>query len=299
VVPYYQAVHAKVGPGFFGAMGVPLLAGREFTAGDREGTPLVTMVNRAFADRYLAGADPIGRRVRLSPITPWMTVVGVVGNVRRFARDDAHRAEFYRPFLQADAARQPDRAESAAAAADTVTSVMFVLRTPRAPDDVAASARTILARVAPALPIARVDTLQGAIDNTVAQQRVLLRLFVVFAAATLVLAAVGIYGVTTYIVSRRQLELAVRVTLGARPTSITALVVGQGLPVIGLGLLLGLATSMTLSRTVAGYLFRVSPFDPWMYVAVAAILALVVLAASYLPARRAARVDPLVALKRL
>jgi ABC-type antimicrobial peptide transport system permease subunit len=121
----------------------------------------------------------------------------------------------------------------------------------------------------------------------------------VFAAATLVLAAVGIYGVTTYIVSRRQLELAVRVTLGARPTSITALVVGQGLPVIGLGLLLGLATSMTLSRTVAGYLFRVSPFDPWMYVAVAAILALVVLAASYLPARRAARVDPLVALKRL
>jgi putative ABC transport system permease protein len=151
----------------------------------------------------------------------------------------------------------------------------------------------------PALPIARIDTLQGAIDDTVAQQRLLLRLFLAFAFATLVLAAVGVYGVTAYMVSRRQHEMAVRVALGARPSSIAALIVGQGLPIIGAGLTLGLAASAALSRSVGAYLFHVRPLDGWIYTAVAGILALVVATASYLPARRAGRTDPLIALKRL
>jgi hypothetical protein len=292
---FFQAVHVKVGPGFFATMGIPLAAGREFTTADREGTLPVTIVNRAFADRYFPGADPIGRRIRMSPVTPWMTVVGVAGNIRRFARDDAHRSEFYRPFTQAGAVRGADGPGTARA----VTSVMFVVRTPRGPEDVARSTRSILAALDPALPIAQVGTLQGTLDDTVAQQRLLLRLFVVFAAATLLVAAVGVYGVTTYVVGRRQHEMAVRVALGARPSTIEALVVSQALPVIAIGVGLGLATSVALSRYVGEYLLRVSPLDAWAYGAVAMILALVVAIASYLPARRAGRIDPLIALKGL
>jgi putative ABC transport system permease protein len=293
-LPYFQAVHVLVGPGFFDTMGIPLAAGRDFTAGDRSGTQLVTIVNRAFADRYFPGADPVGRRIRLSPVTPWMTVVGVVANIRRFARDDAHRAEFYRPFAQADIVRASD-----GAGARVVTSVMFVVRTSRGPEDVARSTRGILASVDTALPLAQVATLQGAIDDSVAQQRLMLRLFLAFAAATLIVAAVGVYGVTTYLVSRRQHEMAVRVALGARPSSIEALVVGESLPVMVIGLTLGLWMSAALARYVGQYLFRVSPLDGWVYVVMAAILAFVVAAASYLPARRAGRTDPLIALKGL
>jgi putative ABC transport system permease protein len=291
---FFQAVHVKVGPGFFDAMGIPLVVGRDFTTTDREGALPVTIVNRAFAERYFPGADPIGRRLRMSPVTPWMTVVGVVGNIRRFARDDAHRSEFYRPFTQAGAMRMSDGPGDRG-----VTSVMFVVRTPRGPEDVARSTRGILATLDPALPIAQVGTLQGTLDDTVAQQRLLLRLFVVFAAATLLVAAVGVYGVTTYVVGRRQHEMAVRVALGARPSTIEALVVGQALPVIAIGLVLGLVTSVALSRYVGEYLLRVSPLDAWAYGAVAMILAIVVATASYLPARRAGRIDPLIALKGL
>ena len=294
-VPYFQAIHGRVGPGFFEAMRIPILAGREFTTDDRDGTRPVTVVNRAFADRYFPGVDPLGRRIRLSPITPWMTVVGIAGNIRRFARDDAHRSEFYRPFAQAGAVRPSDGLEIAGA----VTPLMFVVRTPRGSDEVARAARGILATLDPALPIAQVETLQGAIDDTVAQQRLLLRLFLVFALATLLLAAVGVYGVTAYVVSRREHEMAVRVALGARPSTIEALVVGQGLPVIGIGLALGLAASVALSGYVRAYLIRVNPLDGWIYVAAAGILGLVVATASYLPARRAGRTDPLIALKGL
>jgi ABC-type lipoprotein release transport system permease subunit len=292
---YFQAVHVQSGPGFFGAMGIPFLAGRDFTSSDRQGTLPVTIVNKAFADRYFPGADPIGRRVRLSPVTPWMTVVGVVGNIRRFARDDDYRSEFYRPFSQAADVRASDGPGDAR----TMTSIMFVVRTPRGPDDVAQSARGILATLDPALPIAEVGTLQGAIDDAVAQQRLLLRLFLAFAVATLIVAAVGVYGVTTYAVSHRKHELAVRVALGARPSSIEALVVGQALPIIGIGLVLGLGLAVALSRFLSEYLFQVNPLDGWVYAAVAGILALVVTMASYLPARSAGRTDPLIALKGL
>jgi ABC-type antimicrobial peptide transport system permease subunit len=224
-----------------------------------------------------------------------MTVVGVVGNIRRFARDDDYRSEFYRPFSQGADVRASDGPGDAR----TMTSIMFVVRTPRGPDDVAQSARGILATLDPALPIAEVGTLQGAIDDAVAQQRLLLRLFLAFAVATLIVAAVGVYGVTTYAVSHRKHELAVRVALGARPSSIEALVVGQALPIIGIGLVLGLGLAVALSRFLSEYLFQVNPLDGWVYAAVAGILALVVTMASFLPARSAGRTDPLIALKGL
>ena len=151
----------------------------------------------------------------------------------------------------------------------------------------------------PALPVAQVGTLQGALDDAVAQQRLLLRLFLAFSVATLIVAAVGVYGVTTYVVSRRQHEMAVRVALGARPSSIEALALSQAIPVIGIGLVLGLAAAIALSRSIGEYLFHVSPLDAWAYTVVAAILAVVVTTASYLPARRAGRTDPLIALKGL
>jgi putative ABC transport system permease protein len=292
VARFFQAVHVKVGPGFFEAMGIPIAVGRGFTVDDRAGSLPVTVINQAFADRYFHGADPLGRRIRMTPVAPWLTVVGVAGNIRRFARDDAHRSEFYRPFAQAGAVRPSDGPGDA-----RPVTVMFVVRTPRGPDDIAAAARRALATLDPALPIAQVGTLQGRIDETVSQQRLLLRLFVAFAMATLIVAAVGVYGVTTYVVGRRRHEMAVRVALGARPAAIQTLVVGQSIPVIGIGLVLGLTLAAVLSRYVGDYLFHVSPLDAWMYAAVAGLLALVVLAASYLPARLAGRIDPLITLK--
>ena len=292
---FFQAVHVKVGPGLFAAMGVPILAGRDVTSADREGSQPVVVINRAFADRHFPGADPLGRRIRMSPVTPWLTVVGVVGNIRRFARDDTHRSEFYRPFAQAGAVRPADRAGDVRA----ITPVMFVVRTAHPPDHIARVTRGILATLDPALPIAQVRTLHGALDDTEAQQRLLLRLFVAFALATLIVAAVGVYGVTTYVVGRRQHEMAVRVALGARPASIEALVVGQAVPIVAIGVALGLAMSAGLSRHLGEYLFQVSPLDAWAYAAVAALLAVVVAVASYLPARRAGRTDPLIALKGL
>ena len=153
----------------------------------------------------------------------------------------------------------------------------------------------------PALPVAHVGTLQGALDDAVATTAAAAPVVpgVPTVATDLIVAAVGVYGVTTYVVNRRQHEMAVRVALGARPSSIEALVLSQAIPVIGIGLVLGLAAAIALSRSIGEYLFRVSPLDGWAYAAVAAILAAVVTMASYLPARRAGRTDPLIALKGL
>ena len=294
LVKFYQAISGEVGPGFFDAMKIPVLAGREFAAADTAGSLPVAIVNQAFADRYWHGVDPIGRRIRLRPIDPWITVVGVVGNIRRFARDDAMRSEFYRPFAQLSDRRIGDTLGKAFAPA-MITEVNFVVRTTASPDDLAAAVRGILAARDPALPISRLATLQGTLDEAVAPRRFLTRLFFVFGASALLLAGVGVDGVTTYLTRRRSREMAIRVALGATPVSIEALVM---LGVIAaFGLITGVAITLGLARYLQGYLYEVSPFDVTVYAGVAATLGSVVLVASFLPARRAGRVDPVTILK--
>jgi putative ABC transport system permease protein len=292
---FFQSFTAQVSPGFFRAMEIPVLRGRDFRAGDSRDSLPVAIVNQAFADRYWTGLDPLGQRFKMRPPDPWITVVGIVGNIRRFARDDSFRAEFYRPFAQTDASRPDIR--PGGIFRTTVTTVMAVLRTERTTDDIAQRVRTILASIDPTLPIGEIGTLQGTIDDTVGPQRLLLRLFILFGISALLLAAVGVYGVTTYATNRRWHEMAVRVALGAAPRSIEGLVMTDGAIIACTGVLAGVGLALALSGYLRDYLFQVSPFDGWAYAGVALALALVVLLSCYLPARRAGRVDPLTALK--
>jgi hypothetical protein len=314
---FYQCLAARISPGFFETMRIPLLRGRDFTPQDIVSGDLGVIVNQAFADRYLRAGDPIGRRVRMTPLDPWMPVIGVVGNIRRFAHDDAFRSELYMPFTRAGdqrlRMRRPPDAEAAIATSDDDqnapargphvfgetlrTPTLLVVRTQVPSDEVTKSIAQSLASIDPSLPIARVATLQGTIDETVAVQRLLLRLFFTFGGTALLLAAIGVYGLTTYVVQRRRREMAVRVALGASPSSIEALVMRQGVTIAGAGIGVGLLLAFALSGYLREWLLNVSPFDRWAYAGVALGLAIVVLLACYLPARRAGRVDPVGALK--
>jgi putative ABC transport system permease protein len=298
IYDFFMTFSGRTSPGFFSAMRIPLVQGRDFTAEDGPGTAPVAMVNQAFVDRYWRGVDPIGRRIRNNPVEPWITVVGVVGNIRRFSRDDDIRAEVYRPLSQQGDRRRGDRRPGQAAVGTYTSDVYFVVRTTAAPDEFARTARALLASIDPTLPIADVATLQGTLDAAIAPRRFLLRLFVVFAASALVLAAVGVYGVTTYVTRQRTREMAIRVALGAAPASIVRLVMRHGVRIAVVGVATGLALALSGSRYLRVYLYEVSPLDVWAHAAVATALASVVLIASYLPARRAARVDPVASLKR-
>ena len=278
---FFQAFSAEVGPGFFEAMGIPLASGRDFTAHDSSAAPPVAIVNQAFADRYWPGAVAVGKRIRMTPIDPWINVVGVVGNIRRFARDDEIRSEMYRPFAQQGDRRRGDRRPGQAGARVFVTDVSLVMRTAAAPEDVRRTAEAALGSIDPAMPVGQVSTLQEDLERAVAPRRFLLRLFFAFGAAALVLAALGVYGVTAYLVRRRTREMAVRVALGASPRAIEALVVRQGLLIAILGVAGGFVLAFVLSRFLQQYLYEVRGFDMWIYSGIAALLALVVLLASY------------------
>ena len=294
---FFQAFSAQVGPGLFKAMGIPVLSGRDFAELDTSTSDQVAIVNRAFAERYWADGAAVGKRVRMTPVDPWITVVGVVGNIRRFARDDEIRSELYRPFTQQGDRRRGDRRMVPNNAHTFVTRVSFVVRTPEAPDIVRRSSQAALASIDPGLPIAAVSTLQGDLDKAVAPRRVLLRLFGVFAGMALVLAALGVYGVIAYLTRRRTREMAVRLALGASPRAVEGLVLRQGVAVAAIGVAGGVVLSLGLSRFLQPYLYDVQPFDVWIYGGVASVLALVVLLASYVPAHQAAHLEPVRILK--
>ena len=189
----------------------------------------------------------------MNPVDPWVTVVGVVGNIRRFARDDEIRSEMYRPFTQHGDRRRGDRRPGQAETRAFVTDVAFVVRTTAAPEDVRRSAQATLTAIDPAMPLGQVSTLQEDLERAVAPRRFLLRLFFAFAAAALVLAALGVYGVTAYLARRRTREMAVRVALGASPQSIEALVVRQGIFIA----IYGIAGGLVLARLFSHFLQQV------------------------------------------
>jgi putative ABC transport system permease protein len=278
-------------------MGIPLAGGRDFSDHDTASSAPVAIVNRAFADRYWPGGAAVGKRLRMTPVDPWITIVGVVGNIRRFARDDEIRSELYRPFTQQGDRRRDDRRLGQSDAHAFVTGVSFVVRTTQAPDEMRRSAQTALASIDPALPIAAVSTLQGDLERAVAPRRLLLRLFGVFAGMALVLAALGVYGVTAYLTRRRTREMAVRLALGATPRALERLVLRQGLTIAAVGVPGGVLLALGSSRFLQQYLYDVRPFDAWVYGGVAGVLVLVVLLASYVPAHQAARLDPVRTLK--
>jgi hypothetical protein len=277
--------------------------GRDFSPFDTAASPPVVIINQAMAARYWPDSDPVGRRMRLGPLYPWKTIVGVVGNIRRFARDDEIRSEYYEPFAQAGdqrrlfASRGIDVAMRDLFDLDRARPVMVVVRSRLSVRAIANAVASIVRTIDPALPIAQVSSLREALDDAIADRRFVLSHVVGFASLALLLAVVGIYAVTSHVVRRRGRELSIRAALGARSAHLIWLPMRDGVVVAVVGVFFGALLSMALTPQLRAFLYEVNPWDWGTLLVVAVLLVPAVICASYFPARRAARIDPLTALK--
>ncbi len=269
-----------VSPGYFAALAVPLLRGRLFQDGDRAGAPPVAMVNAAFAARYWPDLNPLGKRVLVGRLEKPAEVVGVVGDVKNMSLTVDPQPEIFLPYRQ-----QP------------WTTMWLSVRTEGNPRAVAGAVRRRILEVDPEQPVAFVQTLEEALAASVAQSRLTAYLLSLFCAAALFLALVGIYGSVAWVVTARTQEMGVRMAVGAQRGDILRLVLRQVLLQAAAGVTLGIAGALAINRVLGSLLYHVSATDPATYLASAAVFSAVALAAGYLPARRAMRVDPAMALR--
>ena len=281
-----------VTPDYFATMRIGLVRGRTFTQSDKPGAPLVMVINETLAREAFPGQDPIGKRIACCEAGPdgspnWKEVVGVVSDVRATGLDEEPVPEFYLPMVQAPGAAWSwtDRTMTAVARAqgDAVP-----LMTPL---------RRAVAEVDPSLPLYNLGTMQGRLLDSLAQSRFSTMLLTAFGAIALALAAIGVYGIISYGVAQRTQEIGIRMALGARHGDVLAMVVRHGAALAGIGLVVGLAGALALSRLVSSLLFRVSPTDPPTFATGMVVLTAVAILAAAIPARRAARTDPMLALR--
>jgi putative ABC transport system permease protein len=271
---------SRAGPGYFRAMGTRLVRGRDFDERDDERAPPVAIVNETFARRYWPGEEPLGRRFRQGgPAEPMMEVVGVVEDGKYAGLNEAPQAYAVRPLAQAY----------------TGTNTV-VIRTDRDPRELLAAVRNEVRQLDPHLPVSG-KPLEERLAMPLLPVRVAASLLGSFGLLALALAAIGIYGVMSYAVSRRTREIGIRMALGAQASAVMRLTVRQGMTPVLVGVALGLAAALGLTRLAGSLLFSVSAADPLTYAGVTALLTAVALLACYVPARRAAKVDPLVALR--
>ncbi|HEX4438669.1 MAG TPA: ABC transporter permease [Thermoanaerobaculia bacterium] len=270
---------------YFGVMGIPLRSGRFLTDADRENAPLVGVVNEAMARRFFPGSDPIGRRVRWARMQEvhWITIVGVVGDVRHFGLADSDQAAVYTPFAQADQ--------------DWKRWSELVVRGPGGPAALENAVRRRLHAADPLIPITRIRPVDAVVSESLARQRFGAELLSIFAGASLALACVGIFGVMWNAVKRRRAEIGVRMALGAGPGRVVREVLADGLRLVGLGVAIGIAAALVATRWMGSLLVGVPPTDPLTFGAVATVLAAAALLACWIPARAAARTDPMTALR--
>jgi putative ABC transport system permease protein len=287
-----SAVYRIAASGYFEAMRIPIVMGRAIDASDTMAAQHVAVVNEKFAHDVWPGESPLGKRVTFDTATDqrdWLTVVGVTKNVTQSDWAVPIAPEIYSAALQ-----------NFKFLGETDSSISYITLVVRTAGDPAAMAKSVKSTVWSFdhnLPISEVVTMDGVVAEATAQPRFEMLLLGVFAAVALALAAVGIYGVMSYSVSRRTHEIGIRVSLGATRAQILALVLRQGLILAVTGLAIGVIGAMFLSRLMAGLLYGVQPTDPVTYIGVGALLLLVAVAAAYVPARRAMRVDPIVALR--
>jgi predicted permease len=262
-------------------MGIRLLRGRAFSGHDDERAPAVMVISDTMARTYWPNADPIGRRVTVSyGNTGPREIVGIVADVKESAVSEPPRAEMYTPFAQTP-----------------WPFFTVVVRADRDPAPLAAALRTTVTQLDPEQPPGDVQTLGYYLREATAQPRFTAALAATFALLATVLAGLGIYGVLAYSVAQRRREIGIRMALGARAADVRALVVGQAVALGAIGVAAGVAAAIGLTRVLASLLFGVSASDPLTFAGVCMVLLIVVGAAAYLPARRATRVDPLVALR--
>ena len=268
-------------PNYFRTMGIPILKGREFTPQDTVGAPGVIVINQTMARAYWPNEDPVGRAVRLGGTDgPRLTVVGVVGDVHFLGLDAPVRRQFFRPYMQAG------------------WPVMSILvRTINTPGMFTAPVKQALASVLPDWPVSGVVTMEEVVHDSTGSRRFPMLLLSVFSVLALVLAAVGIVGVVGHSVAQRTREIGIRMALGAESLDVLRLMVNGSMLWVLVGLGVGVAGSAGLTRLLSGLLYDVRPLDPVVLGGVSAILAAVALLASYLPARRAAKIDPIAALR--
>ena len=281
--PLLQAWFRNVSPGYFDAMGIPLLSGRTFLESDTDTSPLVAIVDETLARRFWPGEDPVGKRIRLGRAawkTPLTTVVGVVASVKHRSLDEDSSYYVYWPVSQ-----------------DVCSSMYVVLRTESHPEAITSAVINRLAALDPELPLFEVLTMDKAVAYSVTARRLTNNLLAGFAITALLLAMIGIYGVTSLNVSSRTHEFGIRLALGARRVDVLRLVIGQAMRLALGGTAVGLVSALWLTSFLKSLLFNVKPIDPLIFTAVALILIAVAFVACYLPAHRATRVDPMMALR--
>jgi putative ABC transport system permease protein len=269
-----------VGPDYFRTMGIAVLAGRDFSAADVEGSKGAVIVNESFAARFFPSGYPLGKRLRLSrEETGWREIVGLVRDSKYRSLGEEPTSYVYQPLAQ-----------------QHETGVTLLVRTD-APEALVDDVRRALLSLEPHLPVSDIEPFTALVESALFPARMAARLLTACAVVALVLAAFGLYGVTSFAVSRRTRELGIRIALGAHPKELVQLVVGEGLLVVAAGVGLGLLGAFASARLVSSFLSGVSAADPGTFLAVGLLLSLVMLGATYVPARRAAEADPLTALR--
>jgi putative ABC transport system permease protein len=272
----------QVSPDYFRALQIPLIKGRFFTDADKADAPPVIIVNQAFAKKFWPNQDAVGKRIVMGGMSEhpnWITIVGVVGDVRHFGLDFDPKPEMYVPFAQ-----------------DPYFTSIYVVRSNQDPRSLLPAIRREVQAIDSAVPLANVRTFEEVIADSVAPRRLSVVLLEVFAGVAVLLASVGIYGVMSFLVVQRTQEIGVRMALGAQRSDVLKLILRRSLKLISAGTAIGLVVALMSTGTLRALLYDVSAFDTPTFVLVTILLAAVALAASYLPAMRATKADPMAAL---
>jgi putative ABC transport system permease protein len=273
----------QVIPDYFATLGIALKRGRTFTAADRDGQPPVAIVSESVARRFWPNEDAVGRRIGYAWDSPWLTIVGVVADTKQDSLRDTLSTSMYVPWEQWTRM--------------SASEMWVVARTARNPTDIASAVRSIVAEVDRSVPVSDVRTMQTVVGDSMQKTRVTTLLVGAFALAALLLGAVGIYGVMSYLVSQRAREMGIRMALGAKPGQVQAMIVRRGAALAAAGTAAGLIAAVFATKSLGSLLYGISVRDPITFAVVPLLFLVVAAVASYAPARRATRVDPVRALR--
>jgi putative ABC transport system permease protein len=268
----------QISPGYFRAMGIRILRGRDVGRGDSFNTPYVALINDALAKLYFAGQDPVGQKINWDG---WRAIVGVAANTRQATLDREPQPEIYCPAAQLD----------------SISGMTFAISTNIDPSSITHAVTAAIQSVDPSQPVFGVKTMEQVVSDSLSNRRLYAWLLGIFALLALTLASAGIYGVMSYLVTQRTQEFGLRMALGASTNNVLRMVLRQALLLIGCGLAIGLIGAWAVTRVLTNFLFGVKPFDLATFAGVSVVLTAVALLATYLPALRATRVDPMVALR--